>query len=68
MREIGAVGADMLGKTRVAKSLRMKDVQELYMNRRPSNVAERFDALKIQQSLEQCKYLYENQDLRLEKN
>lgn len=64
MREIGAVGADMLGKTRVAKSLRMKDVKELYMNRRPSNAAERFDALKIQQSLEQCKYLYENRDLR----
>lgn len=64
MREIGAVGADILGKTRVAKSLRMKDVKELYMNRRPSNAAERFDALKIQQSLEQCKYLYEDQDLR----
>lgn len=64
MREIGAIGADMLGKKRVAKSLRMKDVQELYMNRRPSNAAERFDALKIQQSLEQCKYLYKNQDLR----
>lgn len=64
MREIAAMGADMLHKTRVAKSLRMKDVQELYMNRRPSNAAERFDALMIQQSLEQCKYLYENQDIR----
>lgn len=64
MREIGAFGADMLGKARVAKSLRMKDVKELYMNRRPSNAAERFDALKIQQSLEQCKYLNEDQDLR----
>lgn len=64
MRNIGAVGAELLGKARVAKSLRMKDVQELYMNRRPSNAAERFDALKIQQSLEQCKYLYANEDLR----
>lgn len=64
IREIGAIGADMVHKTRVAKSLRMNDVQELYMNRRPSNVAERFDALKIQQSLEQCTYLYANRDLR----
>lgn len=64
IREIGAIGADMVHKTRVAKSLRMNDVQELYMNRRPSNVAERFDELKIQQSLEQCTYLYANRDLR----
>lgn len=64
IREIGALGADMVHKTRVATSLRMNDVQELYMNRRPSNVAERFDALKIQQSLEQCTYLYANRDLR----
>lgn len=64
IREIGAIGADMVHKTRVAKSLRMNDPQELYMNRRPSNVAERFDALKIQQSLEQCTYLYANRDLR----
>lgn len=64
LREIGAFGADMLHKTRVAKSLRMRDVQELYMNRRPSNVAERFDALKVQQSIEQCKYLYEDRDIR----
>ena len=34
------------------------------MNRRPSNAAERFDALQIQQSLEQCKYLYADRDLR----
>lgn len=64
MREMGAFGADMLNKERVAKSLRMHDVQELYMNRRPSNAAERFDALKVQQSLEQCQYLYANRDLR----
>lgn len=64
MREIGAVGADMLHKSRVAKSLRMKDVQSLYMNRRPSNAAEKFDALQVQQSLEQCKYLYADRDLR----
>lgn len=64
MREIGALGADMLHKTRIAKSLRMNDIQELYMNRRPSNAAERFDALNILQSLEQCKYLYADRDLR----
>lgn len=64
IREIGAIGAEMVHKTRVAKSLRMNGVQELYMNRRPSNAAERFDALKIQQSLEQCTYLYANRDIR----
>lgn len=55
---------DMVGKKRLATSLRMRDVQELYMNRRSSNQAELFDATKIQQSLEQCKYLYANQDVR----
>lgn len=64
MREMGAIGADMFHKKRVAKSLRMHNVKELYMNRRPSNAAERFDALQIQQSLEQCKYLYADRDLR----
>ena len=64
MREIGAAAADVAHKTRIAKSLRMKDIQSLYMNRRPSNAAERFDALKIQQSLEQCKYLYADKDIR----
>lgn len=64
LREIGAVGANLLHKTRVAKSLRMRDVQELYMNRRPSNEAENFDALQIQQSLEQCSYLYADRDIR----
>ena len=64
MREIGAAFADVAHKTRIAKSLRMKDIQELYMNRRPSNAAERFDALKIQQSLEQCRYIYADRDIR----
>lgn len=64
MREIGAAAADVAHKTRIAKSLRMKDIQSLYMNRRPSNAAERFDALQIQQSLEQCKYLYADKDIR----
>ena len=64
MREIGARGADMINKKRIAKSLRMRDVQELYMNRRPSNTAERFEALQVQQSLEQCRYLYADRDIR----
>lgn len=64
VREIGATAADIAHMMRKAKSLRMKDVQELYMNRRPSNTAERFDALKIQQSIEQCSYLYAHRDIR----
>ena len=64
MREMGAMAADVAHKTRMAKSLRMTNIQALYMNRRPSNAAERFDALKIQQSLKQCSYLYADRDIR----
>ncbi len=64
LRNALAVLSDAVGKNRIATSLRMKNVQELYMNRRPSNDAELFDALKIQQSLEQCKYLYADNDIR----
>lgn len=55
---------DMAGKKRLATSLRMHDIQQLYMNRRPSNHAELFDALCVQQSLEQCRYLYADKDIR----
>lgn len=63
-RRVLAGLSDIVGKKRVATSLRMKNVQELYMNRRPSNDAELFDPLKVQQSLEQCKYLYADNDIR----
>ncbi len=53
-----------LGKDRLAMSLMLDNVQQLYMNRRPSNTAEKFNARDIQQSLEQCRYLYENKDVR----
>lgn len=55
---------EVIGKKRMATSLRMHDIQELYMNRRLSNNAERFDATLVQQSLNQCRYLYADRDLR----
>ena len=52
----------LCGKKREALSLRLDDVQTLYLNRRKYNDAELFDALKIQQSIPQCKYLYQNKE------
>lgn len=64
IRNILANAADLVGKKRIGTSLRMQDIQTLYMNRRLSNKAELFDATKIQQSLPQCRYLYGNPDVR----
>lgn len=55
---------DCCGKKREALSLRLKDVQSLYLNKRDFNSAELFDALSVQQSIDQCKYLYQNKDVR----
>lgn len=54
---------DLCGKKREALSLRLSDVQTLYLNRRKYNPAELFDALGIQQSIPQCKYLYQNKEV-----
>jgi len=64
LRQPTAVLLSAIGKKRLATSLRMHDVQELYMNRRQSNLAERFDATQVQQSLDQCRYLYTDHDIR----
>lgn len=45
-------------------SLKMKDVQELYLNRRSVYPAEKFNALHIQRTIEQIEYLYGNPDVR----
>ncbi len=58
VRQIMSSGAKVLGKNRLSMSLRLNNVQELYINRRPSNKAELFDAREIEQSIEQCRYLY----------
>jgi asparagine synthase (glutamine-hydrolysing) len=63
MRRIGALMYDLYGKHREALSLRMKDVQTLYINRRKYYRAEIFDALQIQQSIDQRKYLYGNKEV-----
>jgi asparagine synthase (glutamine-hydrolysing) len=63
LRLIGAAVADIAGKKREALSLRMKDVQTLYLNRRQYYPAERFDARQIQQSIAQRKYLYDNKEV-----
>ena len=62
-RQIGATAADIVGKKREALSLRMEDVQTLYLNRRQFYPAERFDARRIQQSIAQRKYLYGNKEV-----
>ena len=64
VRGLMANVAEICGKQRISKTLRLPDVQTLYMNRRPSNRAELFDATKIQQSLSQCHYLYDQTDVR----
>ena len=64
IRRCLAAIADAFGKQRIATSLRFKDVQTLYVNRRPSNRAEIFDATEIQQSLSQNRYLYNQLDVR----
>ena len=53
-----------MGKKRMADSLLLNDVQQLYLNRRPSNDAELFNAYDVQQSILQTKYLYQNKDIR----
>jgi asparagine synthase (glutamine-hydrolysing) len=63
MRRLGALMYDLYGKHREALSLRMKDVQTLYINRRKYYRAEIFDALQIQQSIDQRKYLYGNKEV-----
>ncbi|MBQ6067977.1 MAG: hypothetical protein IJK84_00600 [Bacteroidales bacterium] len=63
LRQLGAMGADLCGNKREALSLRMADVQTLYLNRRKYYPAEQFDALQIQQSVPQRKYLYENKEV-----
>jgi len=64
IRNIGAAIANMAEKKRIADSLRMKDIQSLYINRRPSNHAEQFSAFEVQHSIDQHKYLYGNNDIR----
>ena len=63
LRLMGAKVADLRGKKREALSLRMNDVQSLYINRRQYYPAEQFDALQIQQSVAERKYLYENKEV-----
>ena len=63
LRLMGAKIADLQGKKREALSLRMADVQILYLNRRKYYPAEQFDAIQIQQSIAQCKYLYGNKEV-----
>ena len=63
LRLMGARLADLQGKEREALSLRMKDVQTLYVNRRQYYPAEQFDALEIQHSIAQLKYLYGNKEV-----
>lgn len=55
---------NLAGKKREALSMKLKDVQTLYLNKRQFNPAELFDALSIQQSIEQCKYLYGNKEVK----
>lgn len=55
---------DVCGKKREALSLKLKDVQTLYLNKRQFNPAEQFNALTIQQSIAQCKYLYGNKEVK----
>ena len=62
LRQLGAKVADLQGKKREALSLRMRDVQTLYLNRRQYYPAEQFDALSVQQSIAQLKYLYGNKE------
>ncbi len=61
-RKAVAALLDLCGKKREAISLRLNDVQTLYINRRKYNPAELFDALRVQQSIPQCKYLYQNKE------
>ncbi len=63
LRMLGAAIADRRGKKREALSLRMDDVQTLYLNRRQYYPAEKFDAQQIQQSIAQRKYLYGNKEV-----
>lgn len=63
LRLLGAKMADLRGKKREALSLRMRDVQMLYINRRKYYPAEQFDALSVQQSVAQLKYLYGNKEV-----
>lgn len=64
VRRIASKAVRIAGKKRLADSLLLKDVQQLYLNRRPSNSAELFNAFEVQQSIPQTKYLYGNKDLR----
>lgn len=54
---------DILGKRRLALSLRLNNVKELYMNRRKFFEGELFDALKVQQSMSEYAYLTNNNNL-----
>ena len=63
LRLLGAKVADLQGKKREALSLRLHDVQTLYVNRRQYYPAEQFDALQVQQSVAQLKYLYGNKEV-----
>ena len=64
LRRLMAATVRPLGKKRHADSLLLNDVQQLYLNRRPSNNAELFNAFDVQQSIPQTKYLYGNEDIR----
>ena len=64
IRKIMSATAKSLGKDRLAMSLLLSDVQQLYMNRRPSNKADLFDAREVQQQIPQTAYLYANADVR----
>lgn len=52
-----------VGKNRLSSSFRLENVQQLYLNRRHSNSAERFDPFAVQQQIGQVRYLYDNKDL-----
>lgn len=63
VRLIAASAADAMGKKREALSLRMDDIQSLYCNRRKHYPAELFDAVALEKSMEQNRYLYNTKEV-----
>lgn len=64
LRNCAAKIAGVAGKRRLALSLRLKSIQDLYINRRVYCPAEKFDALSLQQSMDDYHYLTDEPDIR----
>ena len=64
LRRFVAQVASAVGQDRLGMSLLLDNVQELYMNRRPSNKAELFNARQLQQAIPQTSWLYRQGDIR----